>query len=79
MTSLPSTKTGEEPTPERYIEEKHKRHYVIVERNDFTSRVDIKRLNEVVAKCLDPKPENRFADGGQLEKALQEALITNGN
>ena len=70
---------GEEPTYERYIEEKHKRRYVIVERNDSVSRVNIKRLNEIVACCLDPKPENRFADAQQLEQALQETLINKEN
>ena len=69
---------GEEPSPQRYVEEKRRRRYVLAERNDFKSEVDIKKLNEVLAKCLDPEPKNRFADAQQLEKALQDTLVKNG-
>jgi len=69
---------GEDPSPHRFIEEKLRRKYVLAERNDFKSKVNIKKLNEVLANCLDPDPTNRFADAQQLEKALQESLVTNG-
>jgi serine/threonine protein kinase len=69
---------GEDPSPHRYIEEKLRRRYVLAERNDFKSKVNIKRLNEILASCLDPDPKNRFADAQQLENALQESLVTNG-
>ncbi|MFT7463181.1 MAG: serine/threonine protein kinase [Pseudohongiellaceae bacterium] len=69
---------GEDPSPQRYLEEKRRRRYVLAERNDLKSEVDIKTLNEVLASCLDPEPKNRFANAQQLEKALQGTLVKNG-
>jgi len=62
-------------TPEMILEKKRKRQYLVVGMNTPIKRIDLARLNDVVAKSTSFEPKDRFRTMKEFAEALRSCIL----